>query len=456
MAALKAGTLAPDMPARPVSSQKLRPLRELMVIAESHFGAIEPPTVTPTQAHRTEVLIANAPPGGKAPVILTISGIALAIVVLFATVALLVRKDASGGVASPSADYPDGKDGIQVAESVTDAEKATLMVRAAGSSASAFIAKSVDGIFIYTAAHAALSDDMEFLDFRGNKIAAGKSPEVVAGDHGHDLVRFRLLEKYPTYLVFASREEIEARPRVFALGNSGGQDVLTRLSGNVVGVGPDKVEVDCEFIPGNSGGPIVTEDGKVVGVASYLTSDSSIWTRDTQLEVRRFAWIPSGELDWVSCSSSQLGEEAAAIEELWRSYCVLAALKQVTPQANGIEWAEGTKILGEIAIERVFSEADDHALIKGLQETSKYAMTRTERGDSELQILRNYQRFFGSCVDFSSTQLAETEDMIVSSFHRQNLAAIKSNMVEMIDLFESKLEAFARKPQFGRSLDTFR
>jgi hypothetical protein len=456
MAALKAGTLEPDMLARPASSQKLRPLRELIPIPEAHVALLEPPVLTHTPVHRIVSPNASAPRDGKTGLILAISGIVLAIVFLFITVTLLLRSQTNGGAATPIADYVDEKDGIQVAESVTDAEKATLMVRAAGSSASAFIAKSADGIFIYTAAHAALSDDMEFLDFRGNKIATDSNPEVVVGDQGHDLVRFRLRQSYPFFLVFASREEIEARPKVFALGNSGGESVLTRLPGNVLGVGPDKVEVDCEFIPGNSGGPIVTEDGKVVGVASYLTSDSSIWTRNTQLEVRRFAWIPSGELDWVSCRVSQLGEEAAAIEELWRSYCVLAALEQVTPQANGIEWAEGTKVLGEIAIEHVFAEADDHPLIKGLHATSKDVMMQTARGESAGQVIRNYNRFFESCVDFSATQLDETEEGIISSFHRHLLDSITSDLSGMIDSFGRQASAFERNPQLGKSLNAYK
>jgi len=456
IAALKSGALTPDTPARTAASPQLRPLREILDLAAPQAIVAEQPieTVVEPDFHHHAPAVQQRSNEGK-PLILVISGIAISIVALFVTIALLVPPSGKSAD-SPNPEYSGEDITTHIAETVADAEKATLMVKHNEGSASAFIARSEDGTFVYTAAHAAVSDDLEFFDFRGKKISTEKNPEVVTGERGHDLVRFRLLQPYPTCLTFASREEIEAKPEVFALGDSGGEDVLTRLRGSVVGVGPDKVEVDCEFIQGNSGGPIVTETGKVVAVASYLTANSSIWTRDTQLEVRRFAWIPSGDLDWAPCKASQLREEAAAIEELWRSYCVLAALEQVTPGASGIEWDDDFTILNSLSIDQVFAEAKDHALVRGLHATSNEVTLQTSRGESEAQVTRNYQRFFDSCIAFLNGQLTETEGNIVSSFHRQQSALIRGELSEMINLFSRQSAAFERNPQLGRSLNSFR
>jgi len=58
---------------------------------------------------------------------------------------------------------------------------------------------------------------------------------------------------------------------VLVLGNSQGAGVITELRGKVLGLGPDKIEVDAKFVEGNSGSPILDEEGKVLGVATYAT-----------------------------------------------------------------------------------------------------------------------------------------------------------------------------------------
>ncbi len=58
--------------------------------------------------------------------------------------------------------------------------------------------------------------------------------------------------------------------KVVVVGNRRGGGVATQLSGAVRGIGPDRLEVDAPFQPGNSGSPIVhLATGEVLGVASY-------------------------------------------------------------------------------------------------------------------------------------------------------------------------------------------
>ena len=57
---------------------------------------------------------------------------------------------------------------------------------------------------------------------------------------------------------------------VYIYGNSEGEEVATFLNGKITGVGPAKIETDCGFVGGNSGSAILTDDGKVLGVATYL------------------------------------------------------------------------------------------------------------------------------------------------------------------------------------------
>ena len=76
-------------------------------------------------------------------------------------------------------------------------------------------------------------------------------------------------------------------------GNSDGADVITALGGKIIGVGPSLIEISAEFVQGNSGSPVLTLDGKVVGIATFAVNgaESENWVKSgTRFDgVRRFA-----------------------------------------------------------------------------------------------------------------------------------------------------------------------
>lgn len=76
---------------------------------------------------------------------------------------------------------------------------------------------------------------------------------------------------------------------VWVLGNSEGGGVVTTLSGKILAVGPNLLEINAGFVSGNSGSPIISH-GKVIGVATFVTQHKKNWinagTRFS--EVRRF------------------------------------------------------------------------------------------------------------------------------------------------------------------------
>ena len=105
---------------------------------------------------------------------------------------------------------------------------------------------------------------------------------------------------------------------VWIYGNSQGDDVITSLKGTITGVGSRVIKVDADFVPGNSGSPIL-EEGKVVGVASYLKNGDrgKDWTtKDTQFDqVRRFGIRPVN-VEWVSINRYEYERECAKLKEI--------------------------------------------------------------------------------------------------------------------------------------------
>ena len=147
---------------------------------------------------------------------------------------------------------------------------------------------------------------------------------VVPGDSinlavGHDLACMKT-PSVPNPHVATENAEADARigDEVVVLGNSEGSRVIQPLAGKIVGIGPDRIEVSAEFVPGNSGSPIIhVKSGRVIAVATYLTKRRfTEWTEETKSKVRRFGYRIDSVKKWQPIVWNVFQAENAAIEKV--------------------------------------------------------------------------------------------------------------------------------------------
>ena len=107
---------------------------------------------------------------------------------------------------------------------------------------------------------------------------------------------------------------------VAVLGNAEGQGVINTLIGRIVGIGPNLVEVDAPFVPGNSGSPIIhLKTGKVIGVATYYVTNAYSVTTKRKLvrpEIRRFGYRLDGVNKWQPVNWGALWQQRNQMESI--------------------------------------------------------------------------------------------------------------------------------------------
>ena len=145
-----------------------------------------------------------------------------------------------------------------------------VFVSGADGAGSGFVAALGGTNYLFTNAHVAAGiKGAGFKTLEGTKVQFG-APAIAVG---HDILCMRLgAGGQPMEIMLRVGENSAIGDEVVVLGNAEGGGVINTIRGRIVGIGPQLVEVDAPFQPGNSGSPIIhLKTGKVIGVATYLT-----------------------------------------------------------------------------------------------------------------------------------------------------------------------------------------
>jgi hypothetical protein len=139
---------------------------------------------------------------------------------------------------------------------------------------------------------------------------------------GHDILRYSLApdESTPRLRVATNAAEVaEIGDEVFVLGNSEGARVISPLAGKITGLGPELIEITAEFVPGNSGSPIIhAKSGSVIGIATYLSIRDKQWLSadNAQPRIRRFGYRLDSVTQWQPVDWPSFVREKAEFEKV--------------------------------------------------------------------------------------------------------------------------------------------
>lgn len=190
--------------------------------------------------------------------------------------ALLALTQGSGAATqNPEGGYAANTPSTPAAPVVVDAQALTqdqmsgiVLIEGDGGTATGFMTKIRDVDFVVTNLHVLGGNKkMSLKTLRGEEIPM----QAIFGAAGSDIAIIRIASGQGD-LKLASDVFKTAKigDKVVVVGNRQGGGVATQTAGNILGLGPTRVEVNANFEPGNSGSPIVNlGTGEVIGVASY-------------------------------------------------------------------------------------------------------------------------------------------------------------------------------------------
>lgn len=200
----------------------------------------------------------------------------------------------------------------------TSTMQAMIIVEGDEGRGSGFVVKMNGKTYLITNSHVVRGNrNVRFKDLHNDELATG--PLEIA--EKADAVRATVTGVTEALELEPQVDKVKIGDEVIVAGNSEGEGVVREIPGKVVGIGPDRLEVDAPFVPGNSGSPILLKStGKIIGVATYLKFPDRNKGGKSPFslnEVRRFGYRLDTVAKWIRPKAKdRLMEEGMKLAEM--------------------------------------------------------------------------------------------------------------------------------------------
>ena len=147
-------------------------------------------------------------------------------------------------------------------------------------------------------------------------IQTAVAAQVLASDARIDLALLRVETPLPVHVVplaFGNSDQVEIGQAVAAIGHPGGGGLWTLTTGTISNIQRDGdldvFQTDTALNPGNSGGPLVDANGRLIGVNTYVVR---LGPNDLPLEGLNFSLRSNFVKAWLSTLDVPILEAAQA------------------------------------------------------------------------------------------------------------------------------------------------
>jgi len=175
-----------------------------------------------------------------------------------------------------------------------------------------FITKEKEKYYLYTSFDLLIKNKkITFVNQKGKKFA----PKKIACATDRDLVRIEIASGPDNSFSIAAPKGVNTPVTICSYNNE--YNKACSLAGTLLGVGPDKIEIDAPSETALRGSPILNSDKNVIGASSYARETQVNWVnKDTPFAgVRQFGLRVDNVPKWENIPLKQFVKEAAVMRK---------------------------------------------------------------------------------------------------------------------------------------------